>query len=69
MSLSWRDEEVAARVRLHMPEESTIDLDEHAAQIGKMVAGAELARIQTGADRHAIRLLEQQVTTTFEARP
>jgi hypothetical protein len=69
VTVFWRDQEVAARVRLHMPDESTIDLDEHAAQIGKTVAGAELARIQTAEGRVALHALERQVASSFGARP
>lgn len=41
-NIPWHDKVVAARVRAHMPIESTIDLDAHAAMIGRTVAEAQL---------------------------
>jgi hypothetical protein len=38
----WLDEQIAARIRAHMPDESPIDLDEHAARIGRAIAYREL---------------------------
>lgn len=60
--LLWRDQEVAARVRAHMPSESPIDLEAHAAFIGKVVADAEVARIASSVRVDAVRLLEAEIT-------
>jgi hypothetical protein len=58
----WHDQQIAARVRAHMPDESPIDLEAHAAFIGKVVAEAEVARIASSVRVDAVRLLEAEIT-------
>jgi hypothetical protein len=67
MTFIWHDQHVAARVRAHMPDESPIDLDAHAAQIGRVVADAELTRIARTVQRNTVRLLEAELVARLRA--
>lgn len=67
----WHDQVVAARVRAHMPDESTIDLDEHAMMIGHTVATADLILVALRAAPARLRQLERELHADLvdRARP
>jgi hypothetical protein len=60
-AVPWHDQVVAARVRAHMPDESPIDLDEHARLIGRLVAAADLANVTRDAAPAKTRQREREL--------